>query len=186
MVIVKNNTLQLLGNYIISKIIERTSEGIDEDGKPFIPYSSIPFAMPYGAYLANTTQRQRKYLEFNKQVALFRRGSGLWALIKGGYIEFKRARFTSDAAPNLQVRGMRGGMLGDLTIIRKGDNYVIIGFKHEESAKIAAYHQLLGAGKSRTIRKFLGLTDTEKQELVGILKNKTNFYAEGDKIIVEI
>lgn len=184
MIKIKPNTLELIAEFAIRSIIERTNKGLDEDYKPFAPYSSKPFTMPYGAYIQNTTKQQRDKLK----ASVVTGEDGLpYVLIQGGYKAFKAARFPQDnGIVNLQVRGMRGGMLSSLDVISKGDNYIILGFYKSEHAKLAGYHQVLGAGKGKTKRKFLGLNKRDIEEINELLSDSIEFKILDGQLIFEL
>ncbi len=164
-VIIDKKTLEFASTLALSQIIQRTSEGKDQAGKPFKPYSTKPFAMPLGAYKQNTTQRQRKNLKDRDltQIITSKRTGNKWILIKGGYAAFKYARFPSRSGKvDLQVRGMRGGMLSNLQVIKIGENSFTIGFTTEEMRDLAKWNIAKG-------RDFLGLTKEEQEELIRVI-----------------
>ena len=140
-------------------IVERTQKGIGANGNPFTPYSELPFAMPFGGI----TLRARKNLGDKLKVFKTKLGK-LWAVIEGGYAAFKAAAYPQDGSVNLTATGR---MLNALTVIATdpANNSTILGFTNGEEALKAWYQNEAGAGKSRTIRKFLGFTDQEKGEL---------------------
>jgi phage gpG-like protein len=88
----------------------------------------------------------------------------LWAVIEGGYAAYKQAAYPGDSGVNLSATG---AMLRSLTILSVDEATltVVIGFTRTDEAVKALYHDQLGAGKSRAIRHFMGLTDTEQTEL---------------------
>lgn len=124
--------------------------------------------MPLGAFYSKTTKRQKKKLNSEGDLQIFKskKSGKRWILINGGYLNFKKAWGGKKAdTVNLQWRGMSGGMLGDLSPLHYTDNSVTIGFRSAEMAKLASYHVLTGAGKSRVIRNFMGLTPPELEEI---------------------
>lgn len=181
MISINDEMIRRIAVMIVGRIQERTSKGIDMHGKPFEPYSSRTFAMPYGAFLQyfsfgakdpENTAGIRRYNKLGTGYSLFKTKSGaIWALVEGGYLNMKKARFkTGETRVNLQVRGMRGGMMGDLQILsieKLGDDKreIVIGFRNAEAAKLAMYHQLLGAGKRKVLRQFLGITPQEMNDI---------------------
>ena len=52
---------------------------------------------------------------------------------------------------------------------------VTIGFSRSEDAGKAYYHVVSGAGKSRTIRDFLGLTDAEMEQVADVIARGIRF-----------
>lgn len=160
---------------IISLIQQNTNNGIDQYGKPFKPYSTKPFSMPAGSYYQNTSLAQRKVLNESLIWRTSKSGSK-WITVKGGYAAYKSARFPQDGGVvNLQYRGFRGnGMLNSLQIIEESpeNGYIIIGFSNSQAAQIASYHQVLGAGKSRVLRKFMGINENDVEKVLQEFKNQ--------------
>ena len=170
--VVNKATLKRIGTEVISYIKSNTRQGIDRFGKPFQPYSRKPFAMPLGAFIEQTTKRQRDRLNKDGDLSIYRsrRSGARWVTIDGGYALFKAMRFPQDGGKvNLSVRGNRGGMMGALQIIKEDESSVTIGFSSEEAAKLAYYHTVSGAGKSRVIRDFFGITPEQVSELETLL-----------------
>ncbi len=56
-------------------------------------------------------------------------------------------------------------MLRSLTVIKIDNNQAIIGFTNSSDAKKAYYLNVSGAGKSRKLWKFLGITTKQKEIL---------------------
>ena len=73
--------------------------------------------------------------------------------------------------PDLTVLGL---MLANLSVVDTSDNKIVIGFDDPEAARIAYYHNISGAGKSRVLRKFLGLQEKQWED-----KTLANILAEG-------
>lgn len=95
-----------------------------------------------------------------------------WVVVKGGYKDLKQRRFGADNV-NLQVRGLRGkGMLGSLAVIQKKENEIIIGFSNSEASQLAMYHEVLGAGKSRVKRQFMGISPAQQKELTNQIQDE--------------
>lgn len=155
-----DSQLRKVGLKIIEIIDRRTGQGIDADGNPFAPYSEKPFAMPLGGITARArTALGEKLHEFTTSQG------ALWAVIEGGYKAFKAAAFPQDSGSvNLTQTGR---MLSGLTVVGTdpSTNTVSIGFTNSEDALKAWYHNKAGAGKSKTIRKFMGLTEAEEAEV---------------------
>lgn len=154
---------------VIGKIIQNTSRGIDSEGKPFKPYSTRPFSMPFGAFTDFMTKSATS--RFNKQnkdnYQIFTKSGKTWILIKGGYLALKTARFkTGESTVNLQVLGTgRGGMLGSIQSKEISDTTALILFGNKRASKLAYYHNISGAGKSKVIRKFLGLPKSDIEDI---------------------
>lgn len=152
--------LRQIGLRAIAFIRERTLKGTDADGKPFHPYSTTPFARPYGGI----TQRAKANLGDRLKVFTSPKSGKLWAVIQGGYAEYKRAAYPSDGGVNLSATG---ALLRALTIVSvdEATNTVVIGFARAEAAEVALYHDQIGAGPNRAIRHFMGVTPSERDEL---------------------
>lgn len=167
----KPGTMEKVGLQAVAFIIQNMNAGIDKDGKPFQPYSTRPFAMPLGAFFANTTQRQREALRREGDLNIYRNKSGKrWIVIDGGYLNYKQAGSPSNrGVVNLQYRGKRGGMISQLGLIGADDASGVarIGFagQNSEAAQIAYYHVVTGVGKGKVIRNFLGLIPAQKEKI---------------------
>jgi hypothetical protein len=57
-----------------------------------------------------------------------------------------------------------GRMLRGLNDVAVDKNEINIRFADQESAEIAYYHNVMGAGKAKVIRRFLGLTEKELED----------------------
>lgn len=114
-------------------VIERTAAGIDTNGRQFAPYSA---------------QYAKKKRDLIKALKRFR--GKFVRQDAGSYPAWMRATgqmlssLTADVKAEASLRGLV------LTIKFR--------FVNADSAKIASYHNELGAGKSRVKRQFLGLS----------------------------
>jgi hypothetical protein len=152
--------LYRIGLKAINAIRERTQKGIGADGRAWQGYSEKPFARP----LAGITGKAQKSLGKRLHIFTTKRGA-LWAIIEGGYKAYKRAAYPQDGGTvNLTVSG---GMLGALAVVGTdpATNTVRVGFSRQDAAELALYHNVLGAGRSRVLHRFLGLTDAELQRI---------------------
>lgn len=124
---------QAVAKEAVNIVIERTAGGIDITGRQFAPYSG---------------QYAKKKRDLIKALKKFR-GRNV-RQDAGAYPAWLRATgqmlssLTADVTANATVRG--------LTLNIK------FRFASAESARIASYHNELGAGKSRVRRQFLGLS----------------------------
>lgn len=115
-----------------SIVFERTAAGIDVNGRQFAPYSARYAKQKRGLIKALKSSRSRARLQAKDFPAWMRAtGQMLTSLIV-------------EASADASIRGLK------LTIRFK--------FNDAENAKIASYHNELGAGKSRVRRQFLGLS----------------------------
>lgn len=60
-----------------------------------------------------------------------------------------------------------GAMVASISVIKTdtANREIEIGFSDENAAKVAFYHNIGGAGQSRVLRRFMGLSDSQSQEL---------------------
>lgn len=156
-VTISEQAMYRAGLLAVKMIRDRTLSGKDADGRPLKPYSTETFARPAGG-LTKTARANLKPL-----VSYFRRGGSLWMAVQGGYKAFKDAVYGDSSTVNLQAEGH---MLRSLTVLEPVDTasgVVRVGFTRSEEAEKAYWHNVSGAGKSRAIRKFMGLTEAEKK-----------------------
>jgi hypothetical protein len=149
-------SLKRIGLGIVTMIRERTLKGEGIDG-PLAPYSTRPFARPLGGVPSRTLSA----LGGNLKRFTTKQGR-LWAVIIGGYKAYKAARYPQDGGGvNMTAEG---NMMRSLAVIAvdPATGKIVIGFNREESAEIAYYHNVSGAGKGRRLRKFMGLTPEEQ------------------------
>jgi len=158
--------LKKIGSEVIHSIIDNSTAGKDKHGKPFKAYSSNTFSMPAGAAFSSGWKTTAKVMQREKLFSWFNKNGKKWAAVKGGYKALKTIRFGQDNV-NLQVRGVRGkGMLGSLVVIGADKDSVTIGFSNPEAARLAVYHEIMGAGKAKVIRQFMGLPAKEMQDVI--------------------
>ncbi len=176
-IIISKALLTRIGHAVIEEIRENTDKGLDQEGKPFQKYSSSPLYIPAGAIFApgwNTTGKRllsKKEAEFRNK-----KGGKRWVIIPGGYAVLKNTRFPQEGGKvNLHLTG---NMMNGLAITEQGTNFIKIGFSNTEAATKAMYHQVMGAGKRKVKRKFLGLPQD-------ILNGIVNSYAEQFKNEIE-
>lgn len=152
--------LRRAGLRAIRLIVDRTQAGTDRHGTAFAPYSTTPFALPAGGGARGALSR----LEDRDEASFFQTKEGaLWAIVEGGYAAYKAERYGQDSGQvNLTATG---SMIRGLTIVdvqtADARASVTLGFTDPSEAEKAYYHSVSGAGKSRTIRDFMGLTDDE-------------------------
>lgn len=135
------------------KFLEGSSAGAEE-------YSTKPFARP----LAGILKQHRKALLENGSVIFTNEKDGkqLWIIIKGGYKEYRSlaGKDISKVSLTWSERMMR-----NLGILNADDASAILGPKDEDTRKLSLYHNVLGAGKSKRLHKFMGFTDNENERL---------------------
>ncbi|MFZ4620962.1 MAG: hypothetical protein ACOYNS_10405 [Bacteroidota bacterium] len=149
-----------LANAGLAIIRERTLSG------KFLPgsspgaedYSTKPFARP----LAGLTKQLRKDLIANGAEVFTKDGKQTWIVIKGGY---KQMREIGGKDVSHVSMVWTGRMMRNLGILNTDDNSAVLGPKDEDTKKIVMYHNVLGAGKSKKKRVFMGFTESEKGRL---------------------
>lgn len=143
------------------KIIQdRTLKGEDEKGRPFKAYSTKPAPYPFGKFPKRAFAILKKE---NGKLVMFRNKSGvLMVTVPGGYAALKKAIYKQtnyDGTVNLTLTGE---MLRDMTTLQPPDNKtIVIGFNDAWNAKKALMNAMRG-------RKFLGLTDKDKQDKIAL------------------
>ena len=168
----RNFNRQLSGVEIMSRIMTRAAfraielineqieQGVDFNGKPYA-YSTKPFVMPYGRLPGGKSVR--KALEKSGRIQSFKtKGGALWVRVPGGYADLRAMRGRSNTGDFLQDTG---AMLADLQPIKTTDTEAVIGFRDRKQAEKAYYLNVSGAGKSRRLWRFLGLTAENRQKL---------------------
>ncbi len=157
---ISQQALLRFGYRAIQLIQERTAKGNGLDGK-FASYSTNPLAVPAGI----GTKRARKALQGAGRLSYFKKKGKLWMVVHGGYAELKKALYANakgyTGTPNLAVSGQ---MLASLQAKTAGENAVVRSFDNAEAARKAYYQHVSGAGKSRVVRRFLGLTNDELKD----------------------
>lgn len=161
--IISQSILLRIGQRSVLIIKQRTAKG------DFLPgshadagkYSTTPFAMPIGAVQKKSVMHAMLKGKYNNDTLLYTSRSGrLWVAIKKGY-KWLREQSQKQTA-NVDLR-WSGKLMRSLKVtkvdVAKGE--IEIDHSDERSRKIAEYHNVTGAGKSRKIRKYLGITDKE-------------------------
>lgn len=159
-VIVDRVVVMKLANAGLAIIRERTLSG------KFLPgsspgasdYSTKPFARPLGGL----TKRVQKDLLANGAQVFTKEGKATWVIIKGGY---KQLREIAGKDTSRVTLTWRGRMLRNLGILNADDNSAILGMKDEDAKQLSLYHNVMGAGKSKKKRVFMGFTEAEKRKL---------------------
>ena len=150
----KPQQLQKIGLHLLSILRDRTAKGLDKDGKPFKPYSTNAFKVPY----SQSTKSAVLQLIKDGKAILFNRGGVKFALIKSGYLDYKKLIFKGtsyDGTVNLMLTGR---MLQDLNVLRTDNNQIVIGFNNMEMAERAMYNIKRG-------RDFMGFSDADLQDI---------------------
>lgn len=157
---IPENILQYASQRAIELIKEQIAEGIDIEGKPY-RYSTRPFARPVSG-IPGWGKIKNSLLK-SKEIKLFRTKEGkLWVRVEGGYRRFRE--FTG-RKPDGDFLQYSGKMLAALSSSPKSPNKIILGFSTARASEIAFYLNVSGAGRSRRLWRFLGLTKENEQRL---------------------
>lgn len=147
--------LELLGFKAIELINNQIDKGVDADGKPF-EYSTRPFAMPRKGKFP-------KMFEKSGRIKYFKSKKGrLWQLVTGGYKDWRRM---NNRNPEGDFLNWSGSMLRSMSSRADGANKAVVYFAIPEDAKKAFWFNVSGAGKSRKLWKFFGLTPQNENVL---------------------
>lgn len=145
--------LKIIGLHLLSLIRDRTAKGIDKDGKPFIPYSTRPFKIPYAA----ATKSAVKELVKQGKALIINQNGVTKAIIKTGYLDYKKLVYKDTAYDGTVNLMLTGRMMQDLNVIRIENNQVVIGFGNVQMAERAAQNIRRG-------RDFLGLSPADLED----------------------
>lgn len=184
--IVDNVLMKQCGLKAVFIIRRRTLEGKFLPGATSDTYSEKPFAMPLGA-VAKTLGKK---IESNKKFSLRKRAKidgkwksetvgqvdpgefqiittkagALWVIIGGGY---KRYRELSGRQNDKVDLNWSGRMMRNLNIMPGSlqADRVDVGFPSADERKKAEWHNILGAGRSKRLHPFMGMTAEEEVEL---------------------
>lgn len=162
-VVITSATLKKVGLRAVQLIRARTLKGRDMFDETFKPYSKKPFAMPIGAIRKGALGKLKKQED---QLTVFQASSGaMWAVITGGYSALRGAMGRETGQVNMSLTGaMLRGMT--VTSVHPEGNVVMLGFADKDSATLAYYHNVAGAGKGKTKREFFGLSQKDLQDAV--------------------
>ncbi len=167
--IVNRSLLAKIGSRTVLIIKRRTAKGVFLKGSSAggEKYSTKPFVMPIGAVKKKDVMMKMLKGGYGKEdVMIFKtKGGGTWALLKKGYKWLREQSGRQSERVDLRWSGtlMRSLRVIDVSP-EKGE--VVIGHGEARSRKIAEYHNVSGAGKGKTIRKYLGATEKEMIEIL--------------------
>jgi len=129
-------------------------------------YSTKPMPVPYGKYLALTEGQAPD------KSKVYRSKSGhVMVILTGGY---KRYRVLSKKPADHVYMSWTGRMLRNFQIIKDEKGKATLGFQDADSARIARYHNIDGAGKNKVKHPFIGFTTEEENELAGVAETIIN------------
>ncbi len=170
--------LDIAGVTVLSMVNKNIREGIDYEGNK-LHYSEKPFYRPYN---------QRLWSQLKKSPGLadiVTTKEGKLGFIIHGYKAYKQF-MNPEAFGNFLT--WRGTMLRSMRVLKTSETEAVIGFGSSKEAEKAFWFNVSGVGRSRKLWKFLGITNTQKQELTQNLSQE--FYKitveELGKVIAEI
>ena len=141
------------------------------EGGQFLPgsspnaenYSTTPMPLPYGALRNKLSGRKAKEAGFK----VFTSKSGrVWIVLPGGYKQYRQLYGKQTDRVTLSWSGRMLRNLKLLSTSQSGQSAEsVVGFDDADSARIAGYHNELGAGKSRKKHVFIGFNDSEISDL---------------------
>ncbi len=148
------------GTIALGMIEENIAKGVDVNGKAY-KYSTKPFFMPYNkkivSRLGGKSGEGKLY-----DIVHSKKSGKLGMIILGGYADFKLKVYPDMINNFLEATGK---MLRDMKIVNYTDNGVILGFWTKENSDKAFYLNISGAGRSRKLWKFFGLSNEQKNQL---------------------
>jgi hypothetical protein len=166
--IINNTLLAKIGDEVIAIIQQRTLRGEYLPGSTEKGYSTKPTPMPYGGLIARLGEGRAKQvfraIQKGEETAIWRESKTkkIWLVLKGGY---KRLRELAGKESERVTMNWRGNMMR--TLKYKSDptqGIVTIYFTNKEAAEIAGFHHE-GTGRTKIVRRFMGLTKKEQQKI---------------------
>lgn len=165
--IIQRSLMLKIGQHSVVIIKKRVADGIFVEGSSdgASQYSTKPFAMPTGAVKPRSLMLDIIKGKKGNDTQLFKSKSGkLWVVIKKGYKWLREQagkptgkvdmRWTSEMMRSLNVLSVNA---------ETGE--IVIGHKGKRNEDIAYWHNVSGAGRSKRIRKWLLLTNTELEKI---------------------
>ena len=160
-----------LANRALEMVNEQIAAGRDIDGKPY-EYSEKPFTRPLAR--SGIPKANMKGLEKSDEIGIFKTKAGKpWMVVFGGY---KKLREYAGRSTTSDFLNFSGKTLSALTSKPSGADMIKLGFTNARAAEIAFYLNVSGAGRSRKLWKFMGLTKENqeilKDELIQLLQER--------------
>lgn len=150
---------ELIAAKAIELLNNQIKQGVDEKGNSY-KYSTKPFAIPSGAL---KIKAKKQAVKDGKLTAFNSKSGALWYVVNGGYASLRELRGQSSESDFLQATGR---MLGAITTLRATDNEIAVGFSDAKQAQKAFWLTVSGAGKSRALWRFMGLTKESQEVLI--------------------
>lgn len=143
------NALRNIGDEAVRLIRQGIDDKISPDGSAYADYS---FEYWFAKY-----KRKRSNIGKNQGKVRGKKAKAWERLKAAAYSEW----LSASGATLIDT----GAMAASLSIIAIGGMEIKIGFSDTESARKAFYHNISGSGQSRVLRRFMGLSDSQSQEL---------------------
>lgn len=137
----------MLGAAVMQHIKERTLLGLDKDDKPFKPYSTKPFALPFAALPKYAVRR----LKAENNLGYTRRNGVLFAIVMSGYAKYKALRYSITSYDGEVNLNLTGSMMRSFVVLRFDSEKVVLGFNRKQAAAVYYFNTLRG-------RDMLGIT----------------------------
>jgi hypothetical protein len=149
--------IEKVGFKALELIGEQIGRGIDMDDNQY-RYSEKPFAMPAGG------KKLPKALEKSGRLRKFvsRRSGKLWQIVTGGYKDWRRINKRS---PDGDFLVWSGSLLKSMSCRAQSDTKAVLYFTSAKQAQKAFWLNVSGAGESRKLWKFFGLTTSNQKRL---------------------
>lgn len=157
-----------IGEKALYIIKQRTLEGIFLPGSSpnASQYSTTPMPLPLGALSKKAQGLTARQMKEGENIKIFTnlKSRITWAILPGGY---KQLRELAGKEADRVTLNWSGSMMRalDITKVDESTHTVTLGFTDNRAAELAGFHQELGAGKSKTLHKFVGLTEDEMREV---------------------
>lgn len=164
--VVDNVLLKRIGTRVVVIIRRRTAKGhfLPGSSRRANKYSEKPFALPYGAAQKNVRKKIDELPPEDVSFFISNKTGSVWVTMKKGYKSYRALSGRETDHVNLNWSGR---MMAALKILPTEPSSFMtkVGFDDPDMKRLASWHNVLGAGKSKRLHKFLGLTKKEEQEL---------------------
>ena len=142
---VTKKALARSATFQIRNIRTRTEKGTDVNGRKFAPYSKKAFFFNVG-----TEGGEPRYKSF-----------------QDGYAGFRNYKGRQTAFVDLNFSGRMLSSMTSRVSPSKGELF----FSNNEANRKAFYHDVAGAGKSKVVRPFFGISDREEEQIVKVFSD---------------
>lgn len=159
--------MQRVSTHGVFIIRQRTKKGefLEGSSSGSESYSTKPFAMPVGAVNQMTGKKITTLAKTeDDKFKLFhsKKTGSLWVLVTEGY---KRIRQLAGKPADNVTMSWSGKVMRNLKNVAEEPREGKIYFDDERSKQIAIWQNIMGAGKSKKLKIFMGFNDKEIEEL---------------------